>query len=96
MNKYWFLPLTLLLFFTGISCKKSESCTQVRITSSAPGCDGWGILVNGVKYPSANIPTAFQQDNLLVCVTYSLYDDLRMCACCGGKWANIKSIVASH
>lgn len=79
----------------GISCTKHDhnpDCQVVTITSSAPGCTGWGITVDGVKYPSGNIPAEFQHDGMMVCADYELYEDLRLCFCCGGTWANIKSI----
>jgi hypothetical protein len=78
-----------------IACTKQKSdkhCSVVTITDSAEGCGGWGIVVNGTKYPSGNIPVEFQQDGLTVCADYELYEDLRMCICCGGTWVNIKSI----
>lgn len=91
------MKLAILLFTLGFlaSCKhdKDETCPgSVTITSSAPGCGGWGIVVHGVKYPSANIPDAFKQDGLPVCSNYVIYVDMRYCACCGGNWANIISM----
>jgi hypothetical protein len=64
----------------------------VKITDSAPGCAGWGIVVNGIKYPSSTIPAAFQQNAITVCADYDLYEDMRACACCGGTWAKINSM----
>jgi hypothetical protein len=78
-----------------VACAKNDQprdCSAVTITNSAPGCGGWGIVVNGTKYPSGNIPQEFQQDGLIVCASYALYEDMRMCVCCGGTWANIKSM----
>ena len=77
-----------------IACNKSSgnNCSTVTITNSAPGCGGWGIVVSGTKYPSGNIPTEFQQDGLSVCANYVLYEDMRLCVCCGGTWADIKSM----
>lgn len=91
------MKLAILLFTLVFlaSCKhdKDETCPgAVTITSSAPGCGGWGIVVQGVKYPSRNIPEAFKQDGLMVCTLYEIYDDMALCACCGGKWANIISM----
>jgi len=77
------------------SCKKNSNkpdCTIVTIINSAPGCTGWGIVVNGTKYPSRNIPLQYQQNNLVVCASFVLFEDPAMCACCGGTWADIKSI----
>jgi len=78
-----------------VGCTKADKhrdCTVVTISNSAPGCGGWGIVVHGVKYPSGNIPQEFQQDGMMVCANYELYEDMRMCVCCGGTWADIKSM----
>jgi len=80
--------LSFLLLY---SCKKNN-CNTITITNSAPGCGSWGIIVNGTKYPSSNIPTPFQQDGLQVCADYEFYEDMRLCSCCGGTWVNIKSM----
>ena len=82
----------LLVFLLFCSCKKNDDCTTTTITNSAPGCGGWGIEVKGTKYPSANIPTQFQYDGIQVCAEYEFYEDMRLCACCGGTWVNIKSM----
>ena len=86
---------SLLLGFVILStaCKKnSDNCTVVIITNSAPGCGGWGIVVNGVKYPSRNIPPIYQQPGIFVCADFVLYDDAALCVCCGGTWADIKTM----
>jgi hypothetical protein len=91
MKKLFLLAIcSTILVLT--ACRKNNDCTRVIITDSAPGCGGWGIVVNGVKYPSATIPSAFQQNGLTVCADYELYDDMRACACCGGTWAKINSM----
>jgi hypothetical protein len=92
-----FFIIFSLVILQAVACSKNNSdnsgdCTAVSVTSSATGCGGWGIVVNGVKYPSSNIPTEFQQDGITVCASYDLYEDQRACACCGGTWANIKSM----
>jgi len=90
-----YLLLMFACFAMNLACTKAEKrrdCTAVTITNSAPGCGGWGIVVKGTKYPSGNIPQEFQQDGLTVCANYELYADMRMCACCGGTWADIKSM----
>ena len=91
MAKIIGVALIALLFTSG--CKKQKvGCTIVDITNSAPGCGGWGIVTGGVKYPSGNIPDQFKQDGMTVCADFTLYADPRMCACCGGTWAEIKSM----
>jgi len=88
--KYLFIVL-VLISFTNTNCSKKENCLTATITQSGTPCSAWGIKVGNV-YPSTNIPDEFKQEGLQVCVEYELYDDMRLCACCGGKWANIKSI----
>lgn len=90
--KYLFIALICLALQNSACKKSSDDCSVVIITNSAPGCGGWGIVVNGVKYPSSTIPQAFQQDGLSVCADYELYEDMRACACCGGTWAKINSM----
>jgi hypothetical protein len=84
--------LILFVVMQSLACKKKDNCITTTITNSAPGCGGWGIEVNGIKYPSANIPVEFQYDGMQFCAEYELYEDMRLCACCGGTWANIKSM----
>jgi hypothetical protein len=85
------LLLFITLFYT---CNKNDDdcANSVIITNTAPSCDGWGIIVSGTKYPSMNIPDQFKEAGLVVCATYELYDDLRLCVCCGGKYADIKKM----
>jgi len=90
--RYLYL-IAFLLLFQNIACKKkTDNCSIVTITNQAPSCTGWGIIVNGTKYPSGDIPIQFQQPGIFVCADYEVYDDMRMCACCGGKWAHIISM----
>lgn len=85
--------ILFLVMSINIGCQKNEDkCNVVTITNTAPGCGGWGIVVNGTKYPSANIPVELQQPGIFVCAEYILYQDMRMCACCGGTWADIKKM----
>ena len=92
--KYLFILLTCLVLETA-ACSKNNSegdCSAVTITNAATGCGGWGIKVKTSTYPSNNIPDEFKQDGITVCANYELYEDMRACACCGGTWANIKSM----
>jgi len=89
--KYFFISFLILLLQTGCT-KNNDNCVTTTITNSAPGCGGWGIVVNGKKYPSSNIPLEFQTDGIQVCAKYELYEDMRLCVRCGGTWANIKSM----
>jgi hypothetical protein len=92
--KYLLIILLSVILLTSCSkdSKTNDDCTAVTITNTAPGCGGWGIVLNGTKYPSRNIPDQFKQDGLTVCINYELYQDLSLCPCCGGTWADIKSI----
>lgn len=89
------IMLTAILLFASLcftSCKKKNTCKiTATITKTGTPCSQWGIQA-GKTYPSGNIPDEFKQEGLQVCVEYDLYEDMRMCACCGGTWANIKSI----
>ena len=87
------IVLGIFLFTGMISCKKREmnnDCTGVTITRIGSICSIWGLKVNGTTYPSSNIPAEFQQEGAYVCASYVLYEDMRLCVCCGGTWANIK------
>ncbi len=88
------LLLFQLALFIGCSKNekpKNDSCdfTIAKITDDAPTCQGWGIVVGGVVYPSRNIPDMFKQDGLTVCTNFALFEDPAMCPCCGGTYANI-------
>jgi hypothetical protein len=91
-----FLLIILISTVVLASCAKdnkaNDDCTAVTITNSAPGCGGWGIVVNNTKYPSKNIPDQFKQNGMAVCANYELYQDPTMCPCCGGTWADIKTM----
>jgi hypothetical protein len=90
----------LLIFLLSLgliaSCSKgnkdNDDCVAVTITQSGTPCGAWGIKVASDVYPSNNIPSQYQQEGVAVCVVYELYQDPRVCACCGGTWADIKSI----
>lgn len=94
MNMKKILLISILLF-SGISfsaCKKKNACKEtVTITKTGTPCSQWAIQA-AKTYPSANIPDEFKQEGVQVCVEYELYEDMRLCACCGGTWAKIKSI----
>jgi hypothetical protein len=82
---------------SSVSCKKKtedNSCAGVTITQAGigTGCTAWAINVNGVNYISDNIPAEFKQEGRFVCARFELYDDMRLCVCCGGVRANIISM----
>jgi hypothetical protein len=71
------------------SCGKKNDCnTTATITHTGTSCPSWGIIV-GSTYLSNNIPDQFKQEGLQVCVEYELYQDVTLCACCGGTRARI-------
>jgi hypothetical protein len=97
------LIIASLLIISGIACSKksdntidpndTSNCEAVTITKVGTLCSQWGIkLSNNTVYPSANIPDEFKTEGRFVCAAFDLYDDLRTCGCCGGTWADIKSM----
>ena len=90
MKNLIIISLFIMLLFS--YCSKNPPCTKVTITRHGTICSTWGIQVNGQVYPSNDIPSSYQQEGLEVCVKYELYEDMRLCPCCGGTWAKINSI----
>jgi hypothetical protein len=92
----YFLIILFCLVLVSTGCSKKNitynDCTAVTVTQSGTPCGVWGIKVNANVYPSNTIPAEFQQEGLFVCANYDLYQDLRLCACCGGTWAKINSM----
>lgn len=75
------------------SCKKNNSdCVHATVIQEAGGCTRWYIKIMNDSFPSANIPDEFKKKNLGVCINYTLYQDPKLCICCGGTWADIKTI----
>lgn len=91
MNKKFYVIIILFAAPFFFSCKKKTGCNTATITKTGTLCSKWGIQVDKA-YPSLNIPDEFKQEGLKVCVEYELFEDLRLCVCCGGIWANVKSI----
>ncbi len=81
--------IAALIFVTG--CTKNK-CNSAVVTQTGSPCSFWGIRINDKTYPADSIPSVFKQEGILVCVKYELYDDMRLCVCCGGKWAHIISM----
>ncbi|MCI1188066.1 hypothetical protein MON38_11600 [Hymenobacter sp. DH14] len=58
-------------------------------------CDQNGYVIQldaGAAYPPDSLPANLQQSGLRICLTYTLYEDPRMCACCGGTRLKIGQI----
>jgi len=91
-----YFPILFAFLISGsISCNKTENtegCSRVIITQTGTPCSQWGIQVNGNTYASRNIPAEFKLEGIAVCASYDLFDDMTLCACCGGTWADIKSM----
>ncbi|MBL7741640.1 MAG: hypothetical protein JNK14_20645 [Chitinophagaceae bacterium] len=89
-------PLLVLWILAAImitaGCNKHSCSQSVTITQQGTPCGQWAIQKNGNVYPADSIPTIFQEEGLVVCAKYELYEDMGMCACCGGTWARILSM----
>lgn len=89
-----FLSMLICISIGIAGCKKSDTCQSAEISKMFQGtaCEKWAIKVQNNIYPAPDLPVEYEQNGLEVCVTYKLYDDLKMCPCCGGTTANIISI----
>jgi hypothetical protein len=87
--KWIFFILSGFLFLT--ACHKNK-CNSATITQTGTPCSVWGIKVGTDIYLVDSIPDNFKREGVIVCLDYELYSDMRMCPCCGGTWARIKSI----
>ncbi|GEM_PF-2222137 len=76
---------------TACSCSSSNQLCAT-IVKVAANCDNFGIEVKGVQFAASDIPAQFQVVGTKVCVAYTDYEDLRLCPCCGGTWADIISM----
>ena len=98
------LSLTFLLLLAGlIGCKKTPETLPVcgpglqsaTVVSGRNGCVQNDFLLQldgGAAYPPDSLPTSLQQLGLRVCVAYGIYEDPRMCPCCGGRRLRILRI----
>lgn len=90
MNKktiFILLSLSLLL-----SCHKPSGCTNAIVTLSAPSCHRIGVILNGVKYPTEDLPSQYAVDGMAICIQYSFWEDPAMCPCCGGRKVHIIAV----
>jgi len=88
--KYFFF-WALLTVIIHSSCRKND-CNSTTVVKIAGACSTWGIQVRSIVYPADSIPDNFKQDGKSFCIQYSLYEDRRLCVCCGGTRALILSI----
>ena len=59
-------------------------------------CDQNGYVIQldgGPTYPPDSLPAGFRQAGLPVCLMYTVYEDPRLCLCCGGTRITIQQIV---
>lgn len=95
---------TLVLFIiASLSCRKnngkadrclktSSNSVTITLTGAGTPCTSWGIQKNGITYPVDSLGDIFKDQGLVVCAEYELYEDLRLCLCCGGTRAKIISM----
>lgn len=95
------IPLSVVLFAGLTTCKHetlapcAAGLTSATVVHGRNMCDQNGYVIRldgGVTYPPDALPADFQQDGLKVCLSYSAYEDPRMCACCGGTRLKIQQI----
>lgn len=94
--------LLISLFLLGVvACEKDPPTfcgagyEPATVVSGRNGCEQTGFLLkldSGLTLPPDSLPASFQQSGLRVCVAYRTYEDLRMCACCGGTRLRIQHI----
>ena len=86
----------LYLFFslTIFGCSKSteRNCTNVSVTLKAPSCKGIGVIINGVEYPTDDLPEQYAIEGKRICIEYSFWEDPKMCPCCGGRKVHIIAV----
>jgi hypothetical protein len=86
------LILIILFTFFLAGCKKHKDCTQVVVTLTAPSCSHVGVIINDIKYPTDDLPPQYAVEGKIICIEYSFYEDLRLCACCGGTRVHVVSV----
>ena len=86
--------LLVFLLFTGLySCKKNTSnCTNATVTLKATNCKHVGVIIGKTTYPTDNLPNMYAIEGKNICIEYSLYDDPKMCMCCGGTYVHIINV----
>ena len=84
-------PILIVLLVLNIfsSCNKPSRCTNAVVTLTAPSCNHIGVILNGVKYPSDDLPSQYAVEGKMICVEYTFWEDLKQCPCCGGMKVHI-------
>ena len=73
----------------------SEGFQSATVVQGGTLCNANGYLIRvdgGTTYTPDGLPVSFQQNGVRVCVVYTIYQDLRMCPCCGGTRMKIQQI----
>ncbi len=94
--------VALFLVLAGLAaCQKTasspcgEGYQSATVVLGRNGCDQNGFLLQlagSTTLPPDSLPAGFRQAGLKVCLKYTTYEDLRMCACCGGTRLKIQQI----
>jgi hypothetical protein len=94
--------ITAFVLLAGLpACKRDadSSCSpgsqNGTVVHGRNQCDQNGYVIQldgGPAYSPDELPVSFQQDGLKVCLTYTVYEDPRMCPCCGGTRVKIQQI----
>ncbi len=91
-NNMRFLILLTISFMVLSGCKKSKDCKEVIVTLSAASCSQIGVILDGIKYPTDDLPAQYVVDGKSICIEYSFWDDYKMCPCCGGRKVHVISV----
>ena len=84
----------LLIFSLSAGCKKnsSKSCTDAVVTLVPDPCKHVSVIFNGKTYSTDDLPDQYAVEGKNICIEYSLYEDVRLCVCCGGTKAHIIAV----
>ena len=86
----------VLILFAFSGCQKpfdrDHTCTNVKVTLSAPSCKRVGVIISGTIYPADDLPDQYAVDGKDICIQYSFYNDETKCGCCGGKKVHIIAV----
>ncbi len=66
------------------SCKRQSHCENATVYKSQLCGIDWEVEFEGKRYPVQNLPDDLKRDkNRIGIISYHLYTDSRLCACCG-------------
>lgn len=85
--------LLFILFTLCISACRKDKCTDAFVTlKGATACKDTSIVISGITYRSDNLPSQYAIEGNHICIQYYLYEDRKMCLCCGGTIVHIISV----